>query len=129
MISKVPQASAARQNSYNYGQNGQSGKLHFFSNVTIHLKYFLFSDYNYDYSSLVDDYLAPVLDSHALNSLIDKSFAKYLGGVLVVNLLTVATITLLVWMFVICALKPGCLVHNWRQVGASSRHFRHLSEL
>ena len=64
-----------------------------------------------------------------LNSFIDKSFAKYLGGILIVNLLTVATIAFLVLIFVICALKPGCLVYNWREVGASSRRYRYLSEL
>ena len=89
--------------------------------------FFFFPDN--DYSNSVDDFLAPLLHSHVLNSFIDKMFAKYMGESLVVNLLSIAAIALLVWMFVICALKPGCLVYNWRQVGASSRHSRHLSEL
>jgi Flp pilus assembly protein TadB len=54
--------------------------------------------------------------------------AKYMGGLLVANLVIIAVITLLVWMFVICALKPGFPVYNWREVGARSRYSRFSSE-
>ena len=76
----------------------------------------------------IDSGLSLVLDSHALTSFIDKTLFKNMAALLLVNLVTLAAIIFVVWIFVICALKPGCPVYNWREIGARSHHPRLLRE-
>ena len=122
MFSTDPQPSSAGKN-YDYDYNvDPSGKSHFYGNITtVQLKKTL------SFSLSGDPY--QILNLHAMTSFFDKLLAKYLGGLLAVNLLAIAAIASLAWMFVICALKPGCPVYNWREVGPRSRHSRLQSEL
>ena len=54
-----------------------------------------------------------VLNSQAMNNYVDRSLTKFMGGLLVIILLVVATIA--GYFSYVGSIKPGCVLYKWRK--------------